>query len=203
MSNESDLAYLRDIAESGQRAPMLGGRFFLSWGGLAAVALTLQWAILSDTLPVAHSVIGLIWLSYGVIGGMISMILSRGLRGKPGSGAVSNQGEKAAWTGTTGLIFSWAIGVIAANATGYGHVILFDTIPLVAFAGYGIAFWVSHAMGGPGWLKPMAALSWLAAAGGLFLTGTAELYLFCAACVIVLAVLPGLILVKQEPAAER
>lgn len=30
---KDDLAYVRDLAEAGQQAPLLGGRFLVFWGG--------------------------------------------------------------------------------------------------------------------------------------------------------------------------
>ena len=33
-----DLAYVRDLAEAGQKAPLLGGRFLILWGALTTLA---------------------------------------------------------------------------------------------------------------------------------------------------------------------
>lgn len=199
MTADTDLEYLRSIAESGRQAPLLGGRFFVWWGVLAAIALLVHWSIVVGALPVPSSMVGAVWLGYGLIGMIGSRVLALGLRGKPGNGAVGNRAERAVWTGVTATIFFYAIGSAIAVALGRGSAILFDTIPVVAFCGYGISFFVTAAMGGPGWMKPMAWASWLAAAGGLYFVGSPELYLYAAGVVLLLALLPGLIILREEP----
>ncbi len=202
MATDTDLEYLRSIAESGHRAPLLGGRFFIWWGVLAAIALLVHWSIISGKLPIPVSMLGLIWLAYGVIGVTGTRFLARGVRGKPGAGAAGNRAERAVWGAVTAAIFAYAIGAAITFAMGRGHPILFDTIPLVAFIGYGISFSVTAALGGPGWMKPLAWLAWLAAAGGLYFAGTPELYLYASGVVLLLALVPGLVTLRQEPAGD-
>tara|TARA_R110002096_G_scaffold26568_4_gene81936 strand:- start:2718 stop:3353 length:636 start_codon:yes stop_codon:yes gene_type:complete len=199
MATDTDLEYLRSIAESGRQAPLLGGRYFVWWGLLAAVALLVHWSILTGALSAPPSMVGAVWFGYGIIGMIGSRVLSLGLRGKPGIGAVGNLAERAVWNGVTATIFFYAIGTTIAVALDRGNLILFDTIPVIAFCGYGISFHVTAAMGGPGWMKPMAWTSWTAAAGGLYFVGTPELYLYAAGVVLLLALLPGLIILRDEP----
>jgi hypothetical protein len=101
-----------------------------------------------------------------------------------------------------GLVIAYALGAVIAMSLGRGHLILFDTIPLVAFGGYGMAFWVSAQLGGPRWMTHLAFASWLASGLGLMLVGQTAFYLFAAAATALLAFLPGLILVRREPAGE-
>lgn len=199
MATDTDLEYLRSIAESGRKVPLLGGRFFVWWGVLATVALLVHWTVITGVLPVPISMVGLIWLGYGVIGVAGTSVLARGLRDKPGKGATGNRAERAVWSAMSAAVFAYAIGAAIATALGRGDPILFDTIPLVAFCGYGISFSVTAALGGPGWMKPLAWFSWIAAAAGLYFTGTPELYLYAAGIVLLLALVPGLIILRQEP----
>jgi len=202
MSNDPDLAYLRSVAESGQQAPSLAGRYFLWWGGLAAPALLAHWAIITGLAGIAPHLVGFVWMAYGIVGMTGMFVLRRALRDKPGAGAVNNRGEAAVWNGVMWLIAAYAIGAVAAMIAGRGDMILFDTIPLVAFGGYGVSFWVSSSLGGPRWMRPMAIIAWLACGAGVFLVGTPALYLYSAAAVGILALLPGIVLVRGEPAAE-
>ena len=199
MATDTDLEYLRSIAESGRQAPLLGGRFFVWWGVLAAITLLVHWSILSGYLPIPAEAVGAIWMAYGLIGMAGAQVLALGLRGKPGSGAVGNRAERAVWGAMTATIFLYAIGAAISFALGRGNPVLFETIPLVAFCGYGISFSVTAAMGGPGWMKPMAWTAWLAAAGGFYFIGTPELYLYAAGVVMLLALIPGLIILRNEP----
>ena len=203
MTQDTDLAYLRNIAESGEKAPLLGGRFFLWWGGLSTLALAAHWMVLSGQLAIDPSYVGFIWMVYGIVGGIGSGVLGRGIARKPGTGSVSNRSERAVWNATGLSVFVFVIGAVTSNILGSGRLVLFDMIPLVAFAGYGIAFWVSASLGGPKWMRPLAFASWATVIGGLQLIGTAELYLVCAVAVFLLSFLPGLVLVRGEPAAEQ
>ncbi len=203
MSNEADLAYLREIAESGQKAASLGGRFFLWWGGLGTLALLAHYAVLAGMIGSEPAQVGFVWLVFGVVGGIGSAFLGRGLARKPGTGSVSNRAERAVWNGSSFTIVAYVAGTVVANVTGRSDVIIFDTIPLVAFGGYGIAFWATAAMGGAGWQRLLAIGSWAVLIAGTFFVGRPELYLLCAAGVFLLSFLPGLYLLRQEPAAEQ
>ena len=202
MSNQSDLAFLRDVASSGQHAPSLSGRHFLWWGGLATPALLGHWAIISGLAGIPVSFVGFVWMAYGIIGLIGSGLLAKSLHGKPGTGAVNNRAEAAAWRGVTWTVTAYALGAVLAMALGRGDPILFDTIPLVAFGAYGLSFSVTAQLGGARWMHAMAILSWLASGIGLKLVGTPGLYLFAAAAVGLLAIIPGVVLLRQEPAAE-
>lgn len=202
MSNDADLAYLRSVAEAGQQAPSLAGRFFIWWGGLAAPALLAHWFIITGQAGIEPGLVGFVWMAYGLIGMTGTAFLGRALRNKPGMGAINNRGESAVWNGVMWLVAAYAIGAVVALVLGRGDMILFDTIPLVAFGGYGVSFWVSASLGGPRWMRPMSLIAWLACGGGMSLAGTPELYLFSAAAVAILAIAPGVILLRGEPAGE-
>ena len=202
--DDADLEFLRDVAASGVRAPLLGGRYFLLWGGLASIALLAHWAVLAGLTPFGEPALGAIWALYGMTGGIASAVLGATLRNKPGLGATPVRAERAVWTAMSISVFAYAIGaVVSALILGRGPMVIFDTIPLVAFLGYGVSFYVTAALGGPGWMRITALFSFLAAAAGLSLVGTPELYLLCSVAVLLLAVLPGVLLLRQEPASER
>lgn len=201
MTQNDDLAYLRSVAEAGEHAPSLAGRYFLWWGGLAAPALLAHWSIITGLAGIPPHLVGFVWMAYGIIGMTGTFVLHRTLRNKPGAGAVNNRGEAAVWNGVMWLIGAYAVGAVIALIAGRGDLLLFDTIPLVAFGGYGVSFWVSSSLGGPRWMRPMAIVAWLACGAGMCLVGTPALYLYSAAAVAVLALVPGLVLVRGEPAA--
>ena len=202
MPSDADLSYLRQMAESGERAPLLSGRFFLWWGGLASLALLAHWSILTGLIAVPVEQVGLVWLVYGVVGGIGSVVLRRGLGGKPGAGSAANRGDRAVWHAMMISLIAYVVGIVVAVSMGRVDQVLFDTIPLFAFASYGIAFTTVRALGGPGWMRPLAWASWVLCAIGVSFVGSSALYLVCAAGVAIVAVLPGILLLRGEPAAE-
>lgn len=201
MTDHSDLTYLREIAQSGERAPLLSGRFFVWWGTLAGIALIAHWAALTGRLPLEPNQVGFIWLVYGLVGMTGSFFLRKSLKNKPGAGSAGNRGDRAVWTAMAASILAYTLGTVFAFAMGRIDVAIFDTIPLLALSAYGIAFRTIGRLGGPDWMPLMAIFAWLAAGIGMFFVGTPAIYLFAAAATVVVALIPGFLLLSAEPAA--
>jgi hypothetical protein len=71
MSNSisnTDLDYLREIAESGQNAPLLGGRFLVWWGALTTLAYAGHYAIAAGIMGGGGSAYGWLWGTYMLLG---------------------------------------------------------------------------------------------------------------------------------------
>ena len=65
---ESDLEYIRELAEAGQTAPLLGGRFLSWWGGMMTLAYSGHFLIASGYTGLGPEAIGGLWLAFGIIG---------------------------------------------------------------------------------------------------------------------------------------
>lgn len=194
-----DLAYLKSLAESGANAPLIGGRYLLLWGGLSVLATIAHGLVLEGTLPLATRNVGVIWMVYGLVGGVTSAFLGRGLAGKPGARSAANRVSRAAWM-TVGIgIFAYVLSLVLWTAVFNTPVVLFDSILTIAFFGYGFAFSVTAALSGLRWLYGPALLSGLAAIITPVLYGTSELYFLSAAAIALSAVLPGLKMIAHEP----
>lgn len=202
MSRDADLSYLREMAEAGERAPILSGRFFVWWGSLASMALMAHWFILTGRAGMPIEQVGLVWLTFGVVGSIGSVVLRRGMSVKPGAGSAGNRGDRAVWNAMFISIVAYTLGLVAALSMGRIEQTLFDTIPLFSLASYGIAFTTVAALGGPRWMKTMAWISWILCAIGTSFIGTAVLYLFCVVSVLLVAVVPGVLLLRAEPSAK-
>lgn len=202
MSSDADLTYLREMAEAGERAPILSGRFFVWWGGLASTALLAHWFVLTGRAGVPIEQVGLVWVVFGVVGTIGSGVLRRGMRVKPGAGSAANRGDRAVWHAMFISIVAYTLGLVVALSMGRIEQTLFDTIPLFSLASYGVAFTTVAALGGPRWMRIMAWVSWILCAVGTLFIGTAELYLFGVVSVLLVAVVPGVLLLRDEPAAE-
>lgn len=203
MSNatETDLDYLRRVAESGEQAPLIGGRFLMIWGGLGVIACLVHWAILTETLPIAASLLGAVWLGYGMIGLIANAIAARTMSRRAGTGSIGNRVNRVAWqyVGTgIGIYFG---GVMFSVTALDANPILFDSILTVALFGYSIAFAVTAALSAEKWLYGPAWMSIAGAGLSPAFYGTAELYLLVAAIILFAAVLPGLRLVRRESGA--
>lgn len=196
----ADLAYVRELAESGRSAPPLGGRFALLWGGGAVIALVAHWAVITGRTPMAPELVGLIWLAYGVIGSLASVLLGMSLRGKPGVSAVNNRVAGAVWRAITILIFVYA-GMLAVTVSIRPGVplILFDTIIPLAFGLYAVADLARSAVAPDPFCRLRSGLSFAAVGGAVLLLGRPELYLLAAAFVLLAQVAPGVMAMAREP----
>ncbi len=194
-----DIAFVRQIAEEGQAAPSLSGRFALMWGTLVGLALFVQWLTLRGQFFFPVDYIGAVWLAVGLVGGVSSGILGWSLRNKPGQSSAGNQAEQAAWP-ISGLgLFVYAVAIAVAVVVRGQPVILFDTIMPLAFLAYAINLAMAARLFRH---KPLNVLSWLSIGFSVItavLVGTADVYLVAAIGVVVLQVLPGIAALRNEP----
>src|SRR5215217_3241401 len=96
-STHEDLRYVRQLAESGAHAPLLGGRFMALWGLLLAVAYTLQHCALQGWIGDGGGVFGLIWAGFGLLAGLGQFALGRSMGAKAGSGSAGNRASRPVW----------------------------------------------------------------------------------------------------------
>lgn len=194
-----DLAYLRGVAEEGRNAPLLGGRFHLWWGAWTAAAWLAHGSVIAGIAPLPAQWIWAIWVTYGVLGGVVSGVLSAGMRGKPGGGAIANRVEARVWPAAMLGLGAFAVGVFAAIITGNADWVLVDMIVPAAFAAYGVAFLMTALFSARGWLKLPAAVCYVTAVATPMLGGTALLYGVAAAVILAVSVPTGLALLRHEP----
>ncbi|MCF6329260.1 MAG: hypothetical protein L3J02_05625, partial [Henriciella sp.] len=65
---DDDLAYVRDLAEAGQTAPLLGGRFLTWWGGLVTLAYAGHYAISMGIVDFGPAAYAWLWIGFALIG---------------------------------------------------------------------------------------------------------------------------------------
>lgn len=200
-SSQTDLDYLRSVAQSGENAPLIGGRFLISWGGLAILACIAHWTIMSGMAGIEPQYVGAVWMVFGIVGVIMQVIISRGLDGKPGLGSIGNRVSGTIWRfvgiGTALYVAGILISVTALDASP----VLFDSILTIAMFGYAMAFSVTAALSGEKWLYGPAWMSMAGAALSPAFYGRPELYLLIAAIILFSAFLPGLRMVSKEPGA--
>ncbi|MAK61686.1 MAG: hypothetical protein CMK09_11960 [Ponticaulis sp.] len=198
---EEDLAYLKDIAESGREAPSLSGRFALLWFGLLTVTLLIHWALARNFIPgIGIQYVGLFWIGMVVIGNIASRLIGRGMRDLPGQAAPNNRVENVTWTisGIGLAIFALTLMAVVFLRDNMSA-IMFDLIMPTAFLVYAVnyaavaAFIKKQNKWVPVWI------SLLASAGTLALIGIPELYLVSAVAVAALWVTSGLRQLLEEP----
>lgn len=194
-----DLAFMREMAEAGSSAPLLGGRFFVFFGTIIPLAYAGQWMVLDGRFGLPPITIAFIWIAFGLAVGIGMPLLLRSLRGKPGRGAAGNKAESAAWMIAGFTIGTFFTGILIGTAAGQISQIAFDYILAVAFTGYSIALYTTASLAGASWLKTHAYMAMAAVGVVPILAGRPEVYLFGAAAIIATSFVPGIRLLLEEP----
>jgi hypothetical protein len=197
-STREDLRYVRQLAESGAHAPLLGGRFMAWWGLLLTAAYVAHHLALAGAIGDGTTIFPLIWGSFGIFGLGGQLLLARSMPGKAGAGSAGNRASRVAWC-TAGLaIASMVAGATAAATSGAGPA-TFDWIVPVAFAVYAYALLVTGALA-------KSRVTMAAGAGAIVMVGlytafihSPDRYLLAAAGIFLTVLVPGLLLLKAEP----
>lgn len=196
-----DIAYVRRLAESGARAPLIGGRFMAWWGLLVAAAWTAQHLAVNGTIGDGNTIFGIIWSSFGIAGMLGQFVLARTMPAKVGEGSAGNRASRVVWGAGAMAIVSMVVGVafLAGGPLGYDA---FDWIVPVALAVYACALIVTGALAGE-------RIALVAGYGAVVMVGlyTAFIldpnrYLIAAAGAAATMLLPGILLMLREPRSE-
>lgn len=174
------LSIARDGARAGAARPLLGGEIGLMWTAGAAVALGLHGLALLGVLPIPNTMIGLIWLIYGVGGSLLGWWLGRRYAGRPERESVFNRVSESSWTVTGAMFFAVSIAAVV------GHVVLglpylvYNFIVPFAFGVSAVNNGVVARMTGFGYLKYGAVSAGAVAVICLLMVDRPEMYLVAA-----------------------
>jgi hypothetical protein len=195
-----DIAYVRQLAESGARAPLVGGRFMAWWGLLVTAGWTAQHLAINGVIGDGGGIFGIIWGAFAILGLAGQTLLARTMGPKAGAGSAGNLASRPVWAACAFTILSMVVGVaLLAQQTGYQ---VFDWIVPVAFAVYACALIVTGRLAG----ERIVALAGYGAVVmvGLFTAFILDpnRYLIAAAGAAATVLLPGILLVLREPKVQ-
>lgn len=196
---EDDIAFMRAMAQEGRDAPLLSGPIMIAAALIFGVASVCQWAIMSGAVDVTPWAMVWVWVASGVLFIAALAALSRRIRSKPGQGSVGNRAVGAAWSAVGFGIFAAWVAFMAQGLIN-GDWTLMRAMPILVFTAYGSAWMVAGAMSGRSWMKGTGVAAYAGAAVlGLFSNQPVGFLVFAALLVLV-ALIPGLVLARQEPA---
>ena len=197
-----DLSYLRDMAEAGQNAPLLGGRFLGWWGGLTTLAYLGHYAIAEGMFGLQPIAFAWMWSAYGVLGfGGFKLLQFTFPPSKPGAASTGNRVSSLVWMGAGMTLFAFFAGAIlrafADTSASAGDGFLWS-VPVV-LAVYGLSQLTSGLISGS---RVLTLAGWGAiasVAAAVFLTGTNTVWLLGALVAGLTVFLPGMLLLRSEP----
>ncbi|MGE6696935.1 hypothetical protein ACQKH5_04530 [Hyphomonas sp. NPDC076900] len=194
-----DLSYIRDLAEAGQNAPLLGGRFLAMWGGLVTLAYLGHFLIATGPVQLGGEAYLYLWIVFGLLGGIGQFLLVSASRGKPGQASAGNRVQAVLWTASGIFLSVFFLGLIARMLlTGEGVEGFYWSVPMVLGL-YGIGQYVTGAISGQGALKFAGIAAFAGVLAAVFLTGTEYIWLAGAASAFLAVFVPGLMMMRAEP----
>lgn len=198
-----DLAYVKALAEEGRDTPLVSGLIYVIWGIVIG----------GTTLMVYGQEVGISVLSFAdgpwpwafamVLGWGLSMYFGRRTHTKPGASTLGNRTAASVWLSvgifTTG--FWTTLMLVHDNFTSLGIPpgFLFSLMFPMAFGLFGVAFFATATAARVGWMRWIAAISWVCAMASLALMGSVNQLLLGGVGTLLCSTLPGLILMRNEP----
>ena len=196
---QDDLAYVRDLAEAGEQAPLLGGRFLTFWGVLTSGAYFLHFAIATNMFGWPEVAYGWVWGSFIVIGIIGQAILGYSIRNKPGGNSVGNRSEGTVWMAGGFALFAYFGTLIIKSIIQGGPAPGFEASLPIVFAIYGTGLITSGVMGSVKTLTyaGFGALAMVALA--IWFDGTDFTWAVASLGAFITVLVPGLFLMRNEP----
>lgn len=195
MSNSTlhdDIAYMKSLAEEGSRPAVNGQAMF--WAGLLfGAASVAQYGFMAGLLPLGNPWYPVaVWAGAGVLFGLSFFLHKRNATCGPVTRAVNS-----VWSAVGLAIATLGFCMIAAGVRLHSIEAITVLIAPTVLILYGIGWWVAAVVSSQGWLKWICAGCFLAAPAVAYLATLPEQMLAYAGCLVLFAMLPGLILMRS------
>ncbi len=195
----ADIRFLRRLAEEGRSAPWRGGSILVAAGIIFGLASIMNWTIQTGKIAASPWAFSWIWGGATVIFVGALRIIRRRAAGAGGA-SPANRAAGLAWMSVGWTIFTLAVSAYLAAWRSQSS-LPFLLMPSVVMALYGLGWTVVAAVSRKGWI-------WITAAGGYaaalvlaaFCTAP-DVFLLYAGALMLLAVLPGIALMRHAARA--
>lgn len=194
---QADIGFLKALAEEGRASPLLGGSILVAAGAIYAVASVTDWAVYTGRIAAAPWALPAIWGGASVVF-VIALWLIRARHAKWAGPA--NRAAGLAWRGVGWTIFTLVVSAMLAAWRAQSPV-PFLMLPSAVMALYGLGWMVVAALSRKRWIWLTSAGSYTAAIALAAFCTLPAVYLLYAAALILLAVVPGAVLMRQAAKA--
>ncbi len=195
-----DIAFMKDLAQDGQKSSSrVGGGILASAGLIFGAAAVAEWAIASGRLPVPGEYSLYLWLGATALF-LVAMTMIKATLGKNAVRGPVDRANSSVWIGAGWAIGAIVLGFFAAAYTSQQWVFMNLLAPVV-LAIYGAAWFVNSAMSKRPIFTVIAGGCFLGAAAMGLVATTPLLMLAYAASLFLFAFLPGVILMRGRNAS--
>lgn len=193
-----DLAFLREVAESGRVGGPQGGVILATAGFVFGAASLTAWATFQGALPLSASQVWIPWLAATVIFYAVLLFALRAIKRQASGGAAARLAG-VAWSALGGAAFTLLAACIAVQWT-TGSPLVWATTPSVFLALYGSGWIIAGAAAERGWMKAVGYVSFAAGVTAAFLALTPHIWLFYGLALMAVMGVPGLVLARASAA---
>lgn len=197
---ENDIGFLKALAEEGRSPTLVGGSIMIAAGVIFGLASLAEWAMTNRFAPRfgGWGLPGVWILAMVVFMVALGLILRR--LGPQKLGDAANRAIGLAWSSAGFALFTLFVsaGIIAWRTGSDAPMMMLCPIVLSV---YGLCWSVAASLAGVGWMRLAAVGSFAAALITALLCASPSLFLVYAAALVLLALVPGLVMVRQARAA--
>lgn len=197
-SVKDDIAFMRALASEGRSAPLLGGAVMIAAGLIFGTASLAHYAVAVAGAHLTPWIYPILWFSAAGVFVVALWLLKARYRGRPGSLSPGNRAMRGVWRGLGFAAFTLFV-VMAIAGIKLDNPVIFGLFPSIILVLYGTAWTLGAQMSEQRWMAYIAALAFVLAALMALMIGDPTIYLAYAAALMFTAVLPGVLLMRQEP----
>lgn len=194
---KDDIAFMRALAQEGSSAPLLGGSILVAAGLIFGAASVVHWTVITGILAVSPWAFPIIWFGAMALFMVSLAVLNRRMRGRSGASSPGNRASGVAWAsvGWSILAIGLSLMIIAIRVRSEIPMLVFPSLILGL---YGMGWSVAAAMSKKRWLWMTAIGSYAGALLMAWFSIEPAVYLVYGAALLLLASLPGYLLMRQE-----
>lgn len=199
-SLREDISYMRQLAETGRRGPILGGIFLAAAGIVFGLTCFLSWAGEQGILPIRGFSELYLWLgAFAVFGAVWLVVFLRIVARKASFSTTSNATFGTIWSACgAGVMVVFGTTMLIASLM-HNTLVLAGYVPVV-FAFYGTAWFASGAIAKRRWMHLAGAGSFVWAFVIAALSGSPLQTVAMGIGLLLLLTLPGIKLMVSETA---
>lgn len=196
---QDDIAYMRALAHEGRHAPLLAGPILVAAAIIFGIASLGQWVMQAGLVEAGPWAPLWLWVGAGVVFTAVLTVLIGRIKARPGAHSSANRAVGAAWSGVGyGILATWlALAALSVKTGNWSWMAVMPTVVLVA---YGSAWMIGAAMTRTRWMGWTALLAYVGGVAVAWFIDSPAIYLVFTIVLIAVALIPGLILMRQEPA---
>jgi len=199
-----ELARLRDIAEQGRNAPLLGGSHMLIWGAVISLALLIHWVFLMGLTGLPEYFLAINWFGLIGAGWVLSFLVETKQQDKSEIYSFGNQTANNVWTSVGAFLAILAVSLFAyALAAGdRGAWSILSIMAPVSFGSYSIALNATHVAAPGNGLRVFAYISLGFCVVTALMIGSSAQHLVAAGGMLFSVVIPGLKLQRSAQSSD-